>query len=52
MLEIRNLNKSYGKTIVLKDINLKLEENKIYGLLGRNGIGKTTASFQGVIKQL
>lgn len=42
MLEIKNLNKSYGKTIVLRDLNLKLEENKVYGLLGRNGIGKTT----------
>lgn len=42
MLEIKNLNKSYGKTIVLRDISLKFEENKIYGLLGRNGIGKTT----------
>lgn len=42
MLEIKNLNKSYGKDVVLKDINLKLEENKIYGLLGRNGVGKTT----------
>lgn len=42
MLEIKNLSKSYGKTVVLKDINLQLEENKIYGLLGRNGIGKTT----------
>lgn len=42
MLEIINLNKSYGKTKVLRDVNLKLEENKIYGLLGRNGVGKTT----------
>lgn len=42
MLEIKNLNKSYGKTKVLTDINLTLEENKIYGLLGRNGVGKTT----------
>ena len=42
MLEIKNLNKSYGKTIVLRSINLKLKENKVYGLLGRNGIGKTT----------
>lgn len=42
MLEINNLNKSYGKTKVLSNINLKLEENKIYGLLGRNGVGKTT----------
>ena len=42
MLEIKALNKSYGNTKVLSDINLKLEENKIYGLLGRNGAGKTT----------
>lgn len=42
MLKIKNLNKSYGKTRVLKDINLEIEENKIYGLLGRNGVGKTT----------
>lgn len=42
MLEIKDLNKSYGKTKVLTDINLTIEENKIYGLLGRNGVGKTT----------
>lgn len=42
MLEIKNLNKSYGKTKALIDINLELEKNKIYGLLGRNGVGKTT----------
>lgn len=42
MLEIKDLNKSYGNTRVLTDVNLILEENKIYGLLGRNGVGKTT----------
>lgn len=42
MLEIKNLSKAYGKTKVLTDINLNLEDNKIYGLLGRNGVGKTT----------
>lgn len=42
MLEIKNLSKSYGKTRVLTDISLELEENKIYGLLGRNGVGKST----------
>lgn len=42
MLEIKDLNKSYGKTNVLTNINLELEEGKIYGLLGRNGAGKTT----------
>lgn len=42
MLEINNLYKSYGKLEVLTNLNLKLEENKIYGLFGRNGAGKTT----------
>ncbi|MFA5522969.1 MAG: ABC transporter ATP-binding protein [Tissierellales bacterium] len=42
MLEIKDLNKSYGNTRVLTDVNLDLEEDKIYGLLGRNGVGKTT----------
>lgn len=42
MLEIKDLNKSYGKNKVLTDINIDIEENKIYGLLGRNGVGKTT----------
>lgn len=42
MIQIKSLNKSYGKVEVLKDISLELEEGKIYGLLGRNGAGKTT----------
>lgn len=42
MLEIKGLHKSYGKARVLTDVNLSIEENKIYGLLGRNGVGKTT----------
>ena len=41
-LEIVNLCKSYGKKEVLKDIDFTFEEGKIYGLLGRNGAGKTT----------
>lgn len=41
-LEIKNLNKSYGKKEILKDINFTFEEGKIYGLIGRNGAGKTT----------
>lgn len=42
MIEIKDLNKSYGSSKVLRDINLTLEEDKIYGLLGRNGVGKST----------
>ena len=41
-LEVVNLSKSYGDNEVLKDINFVFEEGKIYGLLGRNGVGKTT----------
>lgn len=41
-IECTNLCKNYGKTTALHNINMKLEENKIYGFLGRNGAGKTT----------
>lgn len=41
-LEIVNLIKNYGTKEVLKNINFTFEEGKIYGLLGRNGVGKTT----------
>ena len=41
-LIIENLNKNYGEKEVLKDIDFTFEEGKIYGLLGRNGAGKTT----------
>lgn len=42
MLELKNINKSYGSTKVLEGINLEFDLGKIYGLLGRNGVGKTT----------
>ena len=41
-LVIENLNKSFDKKCVLKNINFAFESGKIYGLLGRNGAGKTT----------
>lgn len=47
MIEIKNLGFTYGKkdaaeNYVLKNICLNLEEGRIYGLLGENGVGKTT----------
>ena len=42
MISIKNLGFSYGEGIVLKDITMTLEEGRIYGLLGENGVGKTT----------
>ena len=41
-LEVLNLKKKFEKKEVLKGINFTFESGKIYGLLGRNGAGKTT----------
>ena len=41
-LIIEHLKKNFGSKEVLKDIDFEFEEGKIYGLLGRNGAGKTT----------
>lgn len=42
MIKIDNLAFSYGNIPVLKNVTLTLESGKIYGLLGENGVGKTT----------
>ena len=42
MITIKDLGFSYGEKAVLKNITMTLEEGKIYGLLGENGVGKTT----------
>lgn len=42
ILKIRDLSKSFGKKKVLQDFNMTLEEGRVYGLLGKNGEGKTT----------
>ena len=42
MIKIKDLGFSYGEKTVLKNITMTLEEGKIYGLLGENGVGKTT----------
>jgi len=47
-IELVGVEKSYGKHKVLKGLDLKVEEGEIYGLLGPNGVGKTTL-FQTVI---
>src|SRR5699024_6942905 len=39
---VEHLSKKYRKTVALDDVNFTLEKDKIYGLLGRNGAGKTT----------
>ena len=40
--ELKDVNKIYSKNKVLCNINLRLEEGKVYGFIGRNGAGKTT----------
>lgn len=41
-IELIGISKDFGSVKALDDINLTFEEGKIYGLLGRNGAGKTT----------
>ncbi len=42
LLMIKNLNKTFDKKEILKDVNLTISSGKIVGLLGKNGAGKTT----------
>lgn len=42
MIDIRDVEKSYGTKKVLKGVNFSVEEGTIHGLVGRNGCGKTT----------
>ena len=43
ILELKNIEKSFGETKVLTGISFKAEGGKAFGLLGRNGAGKTTS---------
>ncbi len=42
MLEIKNINKSYGNLQVLRDVSLSVGEREIATILGPSGAGKTT----------
>lgn len=42
MIEIKNVNKSFGKNEVLKDLSLTIKKGSIFGLVGINGAGKST----------
>jgi len=41
VVKIENLSKSFKSNIIFKDINIELKSGHIYGLVGRNGTGKT-----------
>jgi len=53
MIKIKNLSKSFSDKEVLKDVNLKIEEGKVFGLVGINGSGKSTLLrlLSGIYKQ-
>ena len=40
-IKMENVNKSFGQTVVLSNINIEFEKGKVHGLIGRNGSGKT-----------
>ena len=42
ILEVEDVHTYYGDAYVLQGLTLKVEEGQILGLLGRNGVGKTT----------
>jgi ABC-2 type transport system ATP-binding protein len=59
-IEARGLRKTFGTTVALDNVDLRVEEGRILGLVGPNGAGKTTAlnailgltSYQGELKVL
>src|SRR3970282_383450 len=42
MLEVRDLHTYYGDSYVLQGVSLRVEKSQVVGILGRNGMGKTT----------
>ena len=42
ILELKNINKSFGHVQANKDINLTINKGTIHGIIGENGAGKST----------
>ena len=42
IVNIENLNYFYGKKQILKELKLDIDENKLTGIIGPNGCGKST----------
>jgi len=43
MIQLRHLNKKFGPRLAVDDLTLHVPAGEIYGLLGHNGAGKSTA---------
>ena len=43
MLNVTNLHAYYGKSHILQGVNFNIQEGEIVSLLGRNGVGRSTA---------
>lgn len=41
VVKVRNVTKRFKETVALKDVTVSFEKEKIYGIVGRNGSGKT-----------
>jgi ABC-2 type transport system ATP-binding protein len=60
VIEAHNLRKTFGKTVALDSVDLRIEEGRILGVIGPNGAGKSTAlnailgltSYEGELKVL
>lgn len=44
-LQVRGLQKTYGKRLVVRDVSLQVDSGEVIGLLGPNGAGKTTSFY-------
>ena len=42
LIEFENVSLSYGNRLILDNINFKINESEIFGMLGPNGVGKST----------
>ena len=42
IIETRNVSRSFGGSVAVRDLNLRVRRGSLYGFLGRSGAGKTT----------
>lgn len=42
VIQCQNVTKTYGSQIILEDLNFSIKKNTLTGIIGRNGVGKTT----------